>query len=461
MTGSIVNIPDHYLELSYSYLANMSSTNASLFREWIAPNEVYSSANFSANPHPEAIKWLKANKSMIDWGFLSGNTNPEAIEMLKGNLDKIVWSILSENPSDAALKILKDNKGYIKWDYLARNTNIKMLELIDVKAHWNNMLTNSNKEIREVALYVAWNHANNKPIDILNHFQNSNLYGSTIRSLVETLACDHKASKVPLSMLLNSETSIPINELIPLYKDDPLLVNHIEANLDSFRTNGSIDWSKLTSLWSNPGIYKTNMPIEVSPKTEIELMHDELNDMRNMLDTSRDQFKEIEGRLFKQESRYRKALSLLKSQEEGNASIVSSLREQIECQQAEIDMLSKQSCEQIKEISSLKSQVCDQEEELEELRSDLTSYETTTTELKELTARQEAKIEDLKYINNEGTIELEILRTEKERQASEIVMLRNTLVHQHQRHEDAIDEMHRKLFEQEYDNEDIPLFGCW
>ncbi len=451
MTGSIVNIPDHYLELSYSYLANMSSTNASLFREWIAPNEVYSSANFSANPHPEAIKWLKANKSMIDWGFLSGNTNPEAIEMLKGNLDKIDWSALSANPSDAALKILKDNKGYIKWDYLARNTNIKMLELIDHKninqSFLHQLMYNRNKRLRDIAVVLLTNPLN-------DWYQNQNFdYTNYTRTVTN-------ATHVSLSDLKNLNCN-RFATLIPLYKDDPLLVNHIEANLDSFRTNGSIDWSKLTSLWSNPGIYKTNMPIEVSPKTEIELMHDELNDMRNMLDTSRDQFKEIEGRLFKQESRYRKALSLLKSQEEGNASIVSSLREQIECQQAEIDMLSKQSCEQIKEISSLKSQVCDQEEELEELRSDLTSYETTTTELKELTARQEAKIEDLKYINNEGTIELEILRTEKERQASEIVMLRNTLVHQHQRHEDAIDAMHRKLFEQEYDNEDIPLFGCW
>lgn len=440
--------------------STMSAINASPFRDWIAPNEVYSSATFSANPHPKAIKWLKANKSMINWSHLSMNTNPEAIEMLNSNIEEIDWAALSRNPSDAAIEILKANQSMINWTQLAVNPNEKMLELINIGTYWNTILANSNKKIREVALYVAWNCANTKPDNCLNVYAHSLINGTNIRPLFDTLSCDQKSNKISFNpKVMDIFTT---DKLIPLYKDEPLLVDHVEANLNSFRDNGSIQWNMLVELWSNPGIFKTNMDtIAVLPKTEIELMQDELNELRVLLDTSRDQFKDIEGRLFKQEVRYRKSLTLLKSQEEDNSNVVSSLREQIESQQAEISMLSSQTKEQDKEIAMLKSQVCDQAEELEELQTDLAEYEGANAELTEQVAKQEAKIEDLKYINNESTIELEILRTEKERQAAEIATLRNTLVFQQQKHEDAIEQMHRKLFEQEHDNENIQLFGCW
>jgi hypothetical protein len=41
----------------------------------------------------------RANKTKINWQFLSGNPNPEAIELLKENQKKIDWSYLSGNPA--------------------------------------------------------------------------------------------------------------------------------------------------------------------------------------------------------------------------------------------------------------------------------------------------------------------------------------------------------------------------
>ena len=52
--------------------------------------------NFSRNPHPKAIEYLKANPEYIDWVMLS--TNPSAEELFLLYPNKWYWNQLSENP---------------------------------------------------------------------------------------------------------------------------------------------------------------------------------------------------------------------------------------------------------------------------------------------------------------------------------------------------------------------------
>ena len=433
----------------------MSSSNTCLFRDWIAPNEVYGSQTFSANPHPEAVKWLKANKSMINWTYLSMNTNPDALKMFKGNTSKIEWGVLSANPSDAAIELLKANIDKIDMNTLAINPNEKMLTLLrkdNVSAHFLALMVNNpNKKLRDIALSLRNHQLANWYSAIPHNCERNNIVSSMYVQNVKVSVSDLKGLSIDY-----------IERLIPLYKDDPSLVDFIEANLDRLRSNGKIEWSKLTLLWSNPAIFKSNMGIDATcPKTELELMNDELHELRDMLAVSRTQFKDIEGRLFKQEARYNKSLSLMKAQEESQSSIVVNLKKTIESQQEEISLLTNQLHEQENENTLLKKQTYAQAEELEDMHAKLHDYETINGELKEKTDIQEAKIEDFIQASNEASIELEILRSENERYTSEIAKLRDTIVYQQQKHEEDINDLHHRLFEQEHDNEDIQLFGCW
>jgi hypothetical protein len=76
----------------------------------------------SANPHPDAMRLLRANKDKINWNQLSHNPSPEAIGWLRANPDQISWWNLSQNSSEAAVELLADFPDNIQMQVFFLNT---------------------------------------------------------------------------------------------------------------------------------------------------------------------------------------------------------------------------------------------------------------------------------------------------------------------------------------------------
>jgi hypothetical protein len=144
-----------------------SKSTSKLSADYIKSLKTPNYSGLSANPSDEALTILDANKSMIDYGNLSGNTNIRAIKLLiaklkeNPNYSKIDWSklsgnssafeifkmenekykskinmdILSSNSSDWAIDILKANPSKINYDNLSGNINRRAIELFINHTH--------------------------------------------------------------------------------------------------------------------------------------------------------------------------------------------------------------------------------------------------------------------------------------------------------------------------------------
>ena len=102
------NILIHYWELL---------PKCKILLDWIDIEKI-NCRNLSLNPN--AIDFLKNNKTKIHWNYLSYNIN--AIDLLKDNQNKIEWGNLSLNIN--AIELLSENQDKINWTLLSKSPMI-------------------------------------------------------------------------------------------------------------------------------------------------------------------------------------------------------------------------------------------------------------------------------------------------------------------------------------------------
>ncbi len=125
---------------------------------WI-PIEYLKKYEISKNPN--AVDYLKENREIIRWNYLSAN--PNAIELLRKKAEeedkigfanifsipdykKLDWGNLSANPG--AVELLKKYDNNIKWDNLSKNTNPYAIKLLKDKADKEDKI--DKKELEEL-----------------------------------------------------------------------------------------------------------------------------------------------------------------------------------------------------------------------------------------------------------------------------------------------------------------------
>lgn len=408
-----------------------------MFRDWIDPKEVYNSQTFSANPHPDAIEWLRMNKQNINWDYLSMNINPDAIGILMTDMNKINWSNLSLNSSDAALSLLKRNTSQIQYNKLALNPNMKMLDLIDIHTYWYAMLENPNRDIRKIAIHFAWTYSLNPPGTDINDIN----WGHAMYpySLGNLLSMEHKNVKISLKKLIKVTKNFIPEKMLITYKNDPLMVEHVEMNIDNFTRNNEIQWDKLKELWCNPGIFKRSVDISILTEmsfysksdTDVDQLRDEMYHMRAQLNDFR-------SYLSKKGMVLQRKTSL--STEERPSATIDSFDDELNFSRqssVNIDDLQEETKKELEEESQEEL-----EEELEEESIELSSEESNTRTklndaqdeeiktLKTLIDAQSKEIALLKHIIETQTNKLAILTSTNDEQSNEITTLSVTIVGQ-------------------------------
>ncbi len=395
----------------------MLSRRKYMFRDWINPTEVYNSRTFSANPHPDAIEWLSENRQNIDWNYLSMNINPDAIGLLLTNMDKINWDNLSLNSSEAAINLLKKNRSQIRYHKLALNPNMKMLDLIDIQLHWYTMLSNPNRDIRKIAIHFAWTYSLNPPGTEIDDIE----WGHPMYpySLNHLLSLEHRSIKISLKKLIRVTKNYIPEMMLNIYKDDPLLVDHVEKHLDNFSKNDEVEWDKLKMLWCNPGIFKRS--VDVSILTEDSLLNKSDSDvdlLRNELYSMRTQLNDFKSYLSKKEiNRHRQ--SSISTDGRPSVTIDSLDDENILSRQSSIDE-TEGIVEQIREETS--------EGTVEQIREDTsegTSEDTLTRT--NLNDAQDEEITKLKILRDAQSSEISALKNIIDSQATKIAALSSTI----------------------------------
>ena len=168
MRGSLYVLPDDILE----QIVNKYKTIFKLkyiLKDWI-PIDKLIKEGLSENPN--AIDFLKENKTMIDWNWLLKNPNPKSIELLKENSKNIEYNkFILADPN--AIKLIKEdliiNPEKIDLRYLSRNP--AAIEILKKKIQEEKEIIPSSSEFRILnnKIKVDWNQLSMNPnaIDIL------------------------------------------------------------------------------------------------------------------------------------------------------------------------------------------------------------------------------------------------------------------------------------------------------
>ena len=99
------------------------------FKLLLANSDKINWDTLSGNSHPDAVKLLLDNADKINWFHLSKNCNPVAVNLLlehaSGNLaesDKISKWMFSKNPNPDVIRYLLANKHLIDWYAFSQNS---------------------------------------------------------------------------------------------------------------------------------------------------------------------------------------------------------------------------------------------------------------------------------------------------------------------------------------------------
>ncbi len=96
-------------------------------KRWVPDNAI---GMLSNNTNPIAIKYLKANPSLISWDNLL--ENPAAADIIRANPDRINWHKLSANP--AALNLLEANLDKVDWEQFCAYNFVKETDPVELVA---------------------------------------------------------------------------------------------------------------------------------------------------------------------------------------------------------------------------------------------------------------------------------------------------------------------------------------
>jgi chromosome segregation ATPase len=227
-------------------------------------------------------------------------------------------------------------------------------------------------------------------------------------SLNHLLSLEHRSIKISLKKLIRVTKNYIPDMMLNIYKDDPLLVDHVEKHLDNFSKNDEVEWDKLKMLWCNPGIFKRS--VDVSILTEDSLLNKSDSDvdlLRNELYSMRTQLKSY---LSKKEINRHRQSSI---STDGRPSVT-------------IDSLDDEN------ILSRQSSIDETEGIVEQIREDTSegtcedTYEDTLTRTN-LNDAQDEEITKLKILRDAQSSEISALKNIIDSQATKIASLSSTI----------------------------------
>lgn len=229
--------------------------------------------------NPKAIKILKANRNLINWGLLSQNTNPKAMKLIeeeiKVNPTHINFESLAENETPEAMKLIEDNlliKNSIYnninwnrfWEILSRNSKaVKILRANRKKIDWCGLCGNQSTE----AIKLLEEEMATKP-DVVNWIILSGNPNQRAFAMLE--ANPKKINMRRLSGNTNPK-AIELLEKRMVYEN-----NLSEATYDSISTSDKIDWDLVSKninaieLLKKRIIYEDNLPEHRRRRLKVE-----------------------------------------------------------------------------------------------------------------------------------------------------------------------------------------------
>lgn len=229
--------------------------------------------------NPKAIKILKANRNLINWGLLSQNTNPKAMKLIeeeiKVNPTHIKFESLAENETPEAMKLIEDNlliENSIYnninwnrfWEILSRNSKaVKILRANRKKIDWCGLCGNQSTE----AIKLLEEEMATKP-DVVNWIILSGNPNQRAFAMLE--ANPKKINMRRLSGNTNPK-AIELLEKRMVYEN-----NLSEATYDSISTSDKIDWNLVSKninaieLLKKRIIYEDNLPEHRRRRLKVE-----------------------------------------------------------------------------------------------------------------------------------------------------------------------------------------------